>query len=1478
MRCLLFFLCVGLSLSSWASRVDTLVLINANNPDSEIVGAYYADERGVPDSHILRMHVATTAFIDWPAFVLLRDQVIHKLREIIQSENTGLDLVACIEDSSTEIDTPLYCQASLDQIHSFSRINYLVTTKGVPYRLRLNSQFPSEASSYSSNDNQPTSVDNILIAMLSTYGVNFVPNMSLTAEVLDDEFFIGRIDGHSNAMAKDMVDRAKEAEAAGVYGKLMTNDVVSFSEYNPIDSTKKYRYQFGLFDETSEECTGNGGSFYNDSGETYSDAQYVIPLGEHLAPINCNVQLNTGSHLGGWQTLGHADSRIPMPTDALIYFGHLDDQQTAGGLRRFKEFLNWRKDGPQVCDNYLNSVLPRCDDLPGDQKEACFNASTDVYGEIDTRCAGVAEGFIGYNYQSFPVSIFSGMPTGWDLRKSNDPNGLLLPVVNEVQGNGHKGAGESSDNFSLRYINDYLSTALCYNNSQELIDEDPPASQCPNIDKRVLLDHPELQILGHTGEIDYEIPVILLFWIKGDPDNLPGGELRITSNYQVNKPKWPAFKEGGDDVDFIKVEIPAGEGADTWQLIVKPLTLTRGNSEFYKKFGMKVTLRDPNGKIKEFSLDDVSLIVLEDQDGTPVSYDLYSNGSFDKGMQATSHGAWAFDFLNRYRGVAFWGSTSHYQTFGYSFKGTEGDLLRGFLRGDFLGKAVWGTQTRVSGIFYGDPLYSPLAIRLDINTENQWSFTDDSPLILEGAALNGTDDTASVSYKVFYCPGDDFYYCDINESWQETSGVEGTIKGREDVNFGEWDWDSSSVQPGRYILKLSVTSSNNGKTQVYNDFQVVTIYDEDSDYDGDGVPDSYELSQGLNPELEFVDTDEDGMHDEWEHYYELTVGENDALGHKDDDGHINLLEYLRGSKPNDETSVPELVEYEVKSLEEFITANDEADHGDTIVLAAGNYDFTEDIVITRSINLEGPVNRGAVISGKFSWNFQVLAASVNQYFHIPTSISGLTFNNIALKPPFSIGYVNNVYGDTFKNCHFNIGTDIHFQGENINFSNCTFNTVSSNKKIFLHTSEAAFNNVTIAGFDTAITLISGDLYITNSIFDNVADFYNLGEGLVDIAYSNVSNSIDVGDFEATGNISVDPLFIDSQLHLRSDSQAIDAGDTAASFDDEPDITSGGLNMGAYGNTSEAASKSGAVLKYSTGDWTINDVAGVMTSVGDDNSLTINFEDPGDINYSHNHSVIKGIDVDPKLRYRVSAKIKVIGITSARGVRLEVMDKRPWSETEWLRKTKEYFDTNGAWAPVTIEFQPYDKDSEQVRIYLRRVSGGGEVTGTVSIKDVAFEVLGPPSVSFSNDNWGFDFIEDVEVNLHEDPISIEFSEDIDPNYFHTYINNISIDPTHSYRLSGKLKATDITSGNSVFLQAQDVRGWGVTKWAKKTGGVSNNDDWTAVSRDFEPYQGDGNVLASEAIKIIVRRLNGNSNTISGKVQVKDIKLIDLGPTE
>jgi len=112
----------------------------------------------------------------------------------------------------------------------------------------------------------------------------------------------------------------------------------------------------------------------------------------------------------------------------------------------------------------------------------------------------------------------------------------------------------------------------------------------------------------------------------------------------------------------------------------------------------------------------------------------------------------------------------------------------------------------------------------------------------------------------------------------------------------------------------------------------------------------------------------------------------------------------------------------------------------------------------------------------------------------------------------------------------------------------------------------------LTDYATGISQQSADsrLSVHNSILaNNTVDLSGVTDGS-GISFSLISDGQFAG---SNGNISGDPLFADSDYHLTTGSPGIDAGDPADDYSNEP-VPSGCLvNIGAYGNTFQAAGSS-----------------------------------------------------------------------------------------------------------------------------------------------------------------------------------------------------------------------------------------------------------------------------------------------------------------
>ncbi len=384
-----------LSASVYAARDDVLIVVNDNSIDSPQVGAYYARQRDIDPANIVHVRVPDSYFISWDEFRSLRDQIIHFMQQ-----NT-LDDPALMPVVCTDGEPPHYCPAAMEQLRAHTRIRYLVTTRGVPTRMMVDGSTLTAAGA-------PTSVDNYLKYWLVNYFTGDVAfpftererafgdgrGMRTVIPAQDRELIIGRIDGLDLERAMALVDRAQQAERDGLYGKLYSS--TKFTRWLDLSTNQPiypdWHYQLGVFGETRPECV----DYLNDAA--------TLPEGK--APGHCVVRLNEGMDTLLNPAPGTPASRAPLANDALVYQGWVDGQAAVGS---FAGLLNWRR------NDQCSSTLCRDSADPA----ACRAASTDVFQEIDTDCVGVAEGFVGYNHQSYPLSYLTLWPTGWYQTTSN---------------------------------------------------------------------------------------------------------------------------------------------------------------------------------------------------------------------------------------------------------------------------------------------------------------------------------------------------------------------------------------------------------------------------------------------------------------------------------------------------------------------------------------------------------------------------------------------------------------------------------------------------------------------------------------------------------------------------------------------------------------------------------------------------------------------------------------------------------------------------------------------------------------------------------------------------------------------------------------------------------------------------------------------------------------------------------------------------
>jgi uncharacterized protein (TIGR03790 family) len=1174
-----------LNLPVAGARNDVLVLVNDNSIDSCEVGRYYAEKRRLGQSNILHIYTPANYFISTNDFILLRDQVIAHLQKRIQQDSPGTLIATCPPGEG-----PLYCDA-------------VVSTKGVPSRFRFDGSKLGFALSPTSLDNylrfwlvnyyaQDTQFSSTSILRARAFGNG--SSMRVVDPAVDKELIVGRLDGITLGSTKALIDRILLAEANGLYGKaysftgrasLNGSTGMRWKDYTNGNRNiyegagAPWRYQFGLFNDATPEC-----SDYLDPNH-YLNFSPTTTQGK--APQDCTLKLAVGLNWTSEVPPATPGSRTPLVDDATLYFGHLDGQSTTGSFNRF---LNWRKD--TTCSNTL------CENLPTTEQAACRIESTDVYKEIDTRCVGVSDSFMGFNYQSFPVSFMNIAPTGW-LTGTAESFLVGRAEVREDIG--------FDDTFSLWYRNtEEIVSPLCYATSDF---SQAPATAC--IAQHVMafgqkINFPTVQTSDPTTPNQYRVR------FKYKAENL---------NRNVPLQAYLQIREavGNKAVNYSRVTAVTaiGNAVGGWQDAEAILTIDHANMNHsatwdgtYRTFTFNLV---SSGSFSgDIGVDNVSFSQIMSTGDIDIAL---VNPSFSEGHKQVTTGDHAANFLSRLNGVAFWGSLSHHQSGGHSFSSHQLETLIYFMRGLPLGDAVWFSESYHSGMFYGDPIYSPMAIKLDTLTNHPEQFVlAQTATPLTGSAVNGRDGArVSTLYNLDYCAGDDFYVCDRNAQWV-TTGLSG-VGGQEGLTFGAWN--TSLLAPGKYTIRLQVTSSNtmNGRSQTFYDYQTINLYNTTSDYDNDGLTDVQELAAGsvtspTNPDMDNDglldgeevntyhtdpnnrDTDGDNFNDLLEIQAGLNPLVNDTNLDNDQDGVSNSLELLNGTNPNDATSKPIFSTYYVDNtnltgIEDGSAANPytllndaiiAAKHGDTIQMAAGEYEL---------------------LGSFFQKSLRIIGQGTSQ-----TTIT--TTANL---------YIYNWFWGEISNVRFNTNYGLIFwYMQNTHISQCEIHSQYTGLNINFSPS-LVIDHCLIVGADTGLALqynvnINDDILLSHITFDrfayafndNVADAANLEKFVItnsiinaaaesaspivsppNVHYSLVNLTTGSNEFAGTkGNLSTDPRFVDAvngDYHLLPTSPAIATGDPASDYSQEPIPNGARVNMGYYGGTSEAALLADADLDH-----------------------------------------------------------------------------------------------------------------------------------------------------------------------------------------------------------------------------------------------------------------------------------------------------------
>lgn len=161
---------------------DVAVIINSNSLLSDSIGTYFAQQRAIPADNIIRISAPVQEEIDSTQFENLRAQV----------EN------------------------GLTRKNIIRRINYLVTTKGMPLKVNRGNTF-SPTSPSSSVESELTLILGPYASNIGCEGRFFSPYYNVQKDFTRKEFgffLVTRLDGYTFSDIKNMIDRAASIDSA----------------------------------------------------------------------------------------------------------------------------------------------------------------------------------------------------------------------------------------------------------------------------------------------------------------------------------------------------------------------------------------------------------------------------------------------------------------------------------------------------------------------------------------------------------------------------------------------------------------------------------------------------------------------------------------------------------------------------------------------------------------------------------------------------------------------------------------------------------------------------------------------------------------------------------------------------------------------------------------------------------------------------------------------------------------------------------------------------------------------------------------------------------------------------------------------------------------------------------------------------------------------------------------------------------------
>jgi hypothetical protein len=653
------------------STPQALVVYNANHPDGAAIAEYYAEARGIPAAQICPVELPVGQFAS-------KDQLLAARRTILE------DCICALIPPELR---PQPCATSnVDAVRARSKITHLALVKGIPPRL-YGTPWPS--------DSEEPSFDFYLAYLVYRSDDVFAPGSSgsyttsyLTSQLIDQanalwilsappldpvlhrDLAYGRIEAIDRERTFALVDRTLDAERRGVTGSFL-------EERSP--SNKNFRFLRELTGSLDPACTAyvTHEPFLFDTpesswpagtcraGTTFVTAKGPDPGSTTDDPVSQVVP-------------GSAMSTVPRAVGVGLLLGSVPWPNDQAGFNAFDVLVNWRRTSAPC--------TALCEDLPTQaERDACAAQSADWFRELDTTCVGAARGFLGHQVRSYPVQYYGFFPPGWLTDLYGDVEKTPPRVL---EGGAWQDARFTDDRYlhlGERGVDD-PGAPTCTR-------EDGGSEPCP---ERIAVDLMAPQ--GFVTPFPLAAPREFVLRFRHRNAASPGGSLGVSLRFF-----------DGTASAVASASVPLDQANPDWVTAERSFTIAPGTLSQVSQINAGFSAGLADGLVCCLDLDGVEIVDVETGESV-LDVEL---GSFSsQAHQQTHPGDWAANAIDRLGAVAWWGSSSHHLSGGWSFSKNE-RFYGAFFMGRTLGESL-ALTTGEAGIVYGDPLYRPVAVRIHL--------------------------------------------------------------------------------------------------------------------------------------------------------------------------------------------------------------------------------------------------------------------------------------------------------------------------------------------------------------------------------------------------------------------------------------------------------------------------------------------------------------------------------------------------------------------------------------------------------------------------------------------------------------------------------------------------------------------------------------------------------------------------------------------